>query len=195
MQGFVRTRTGVRSAGAPGEFRLISSLLGDIIELLGGETEPGDDPLARLEAELAPAAQPTDDPAVARLLPDMSEDPDQAEELRALTESTIRQAKVAHCALVRDQLAAAGEVLTIAEADIPAWLAALNDLRLVLASRLDIIDTEDADRVTRRAHAYAAGERAEDGDEVTRELTVLYAMMGWWQDSLLQAVRFSRPAG
>lgn len=195
MDAFRRTRTGVETTGSPAEFRIIASLLNDVVELLGGAQEDLDDPLARLEAELAPAGEPTNDPAVARLLPDMSEDPEQAGELRELTESMIRSAKVSHCTLVANQLSSAGDVLRIDERDIPAWLAALNDLRLVLAARLDIVENEDADRVTRQAQAYAAGASADDGDEVGRELTLLYAMMGWWQDSLLQAVRFSRPAG
>ena len=111
----------------------------------------------------------------------------------SITEAEAR--KVAHLALVRDQLASADDCVRIPERDIPSWLAALTDLRLVLATRLDITDEESATRASQRAQAYARGAQGVDDDEVSRELTLLYGMMSWWQDSLLQAVRFSRPAG
>lgn len=202
MFSFKRVRGGVRSGGELFELELIASLMRDVVSILGDDVavvDMSDDPLAALEKELAPIAEPSFDPVLDRLLPDMSEVPEEARELRELTESGIRSTKVSNLTLVYRTLAnSAGDVF-VPEADIPAWLSALNDLRLVLGTRLDIDDAERADDVAVKAGKIADGEYSDaaltEDEEVENQLMLVYSMMSWWQDSLLDAVRFGRPRG
>ena len=82
MFGFRRVRGGVSSGGDIFELEVIASLMRDVVSVLGEDVavvDVTDDPLAVLERELAPAQEPSSDPALYRLLPDMSEDPESTE--------------------------------------------------------------------------------------------------------------------
>lgn len=179
----------------------------------------------------APAQQ---DDALARLLPDMSEDPDEANELRDLTEESISLAKVENLMLLyrvmqavkddetedsrlfgskyiqrklrnnqrpydRDAVGDKSELLRdhrdvlISNEDAPRWLAALNDIRLVLATRLKIDDEEMNNSVYERSTRFTSQslERSDDSDEIESPedmMAVLYAMLSWLQETLLIAV-------
>ena len=78
-------------------------------------------------------------------------------------------------------------------------MAALNDLRLVLATRLDIDSSERADEIAHRAGEIADGLHPQDPEdeeqEVENQLILVFAMITWWQDSLIDAVRLRRPRG
>lgn len=78
------------------------------------------------------------DPVVARLLPDAYADADEASEFRRLTEAGLRATKLAHVAVVREQL---GDDPIVITDDVQAWLAFLADARLMLGTRLEV--TED----------------------------------------------------
>ncbi len=175
---------------------------------------PPPDPLAQYESELADLADlelriaeessdrpepdsdddaariPMDD-AIARLLPDMSEDPDLARELRAMTQDALAAAKAENLATFYASLDGDNDVVWVSNEGAPAWLAASNDIRLVLAARLDIVDDSSSEAVYKRASYLTGEEAAQAGREVETQddlLAVLYAMLTWWQESLLHAV-------
>ncbi|MGO1402047.1 MAG: DUF2017 family protein [Flaviflexus sp.] len=202
MFGFRRVRGGVSSGGDIFELEVIASLMRDVVSVLGEDVavvDVTDDPLAVLERELAPAQEPSSDPALYRLLPDMSEDPEEARELRQLTESSVRSTKISNLTTVYRVLSASTGRIFVAEDDIPVWMAALNDLRLVLATRLDIDSSERADEIAHRAGEIADGLHPQDPEdeeqEVENQLILVFAMITWWQDSLIDAVRLRRPRG
>lgn len=202
MFSFRRVRGGVSSGGDLFELELLASLMRDVVSILGEDVavvDISDDPLEALAKELEPVGEPSPDPAIARLLPDMSENPDEAQELRKLTESGVRSAKVTNLTTVYRTLSNSTGKVFVPEDDIPAWMTALNDLRLVLGTRLEIDDTERAEEVAVRAGEIADGQGSEteltEEEEVDNQLMLVYAMVTWWQDSLLDAVRFSRPRG
>ncbi|WP_054952188.1 DUF2017 family protein [Flaviflexus massiliensis] len=202
MLSFRRVRGGVSSGGDLFELELVASLMRDIVAILGEDVavvDLSDDPLDALERELAPSKDLSHDPAIVRLLPDMSEDPEEARELRELTESGVRANKVSNLTTVYRALNTSTGRVFVPENEIPAWLAALSDLRLVLGTRLDIDSSERADEVAKRAGEIADGMVTDEGmteeEQVDHQLTLVYAMITWWQDSLLDAVRMRGPRG
>lgn len=188
----------------------------------------------------APAQQ---DDALARLLPDMSEDPNIATELRNLTEESISLAKIKNLVqmyqvlhkIVENTVDSNGFMAESADSkgelqnenrqmqDFPAdfsadfpenqdafvkkhyrvfilndealdWMAAMNDIRLVLATRLEIDNDEISESVYERSQLFTS--HSPNGDENMLEIDspedmmmVLYVMLSWWQDSLVNAVR------
>lgn len=156
-----------------------------------------DDPFG---ADHSPDTLPHDlpfDDALERLLPDMSEDPELAKELRAITEESIAAAKIDHLVSMYETLTSIPDGIvdvTITNDAAPAWLAAMNDIRMVLSMRLEITDDADAERVYERAGIFT-GLNSRDGSGLppieTQEdmMAVLYAMVTWWQESLISAVR------
>jgi len=114
-------------------------------------------------AELvADPAAPSDDPAVARLVPDAyRDDPEAAREFRSLTERDLLERRAADAGIVIASLLHDGERLSPGRLDAAdaeraftvvldlersaAWLRTLAAVRLVLASRLDVQDEDDHD--------------------------------------------------
>lgn len=218
MMAFRMVRGGFQARANHEERAMLSSLARDVVVLLGSDVEHEaerraqaydlDDPLAEFEADIADIAesiaaenepqvnQPFDQ-ALDRLLPDMSEDPDEAASLRDLTENSIAAAKIENLVTFYQDLEDVPDEqdeITLSSEQASAWLAALNDIRLVLAARLEIDDDESANDVYRQAGMFtASGSRDADNlpenqtsDDV---LAVLYSMTTWWQDSLISAVR------
>lgn len=151
------------------EISIIRSLAVQLLELIGpGPAEDvSDDPLAELFAE--GPSEPPSDPVLRRLFPDAYGDPEdvptspeQAEEQRAhsaefrrFTENDLRAGKrESALAVIRslDALTPAGDggaVLKLSHEESRRWLGTLNDLRLAIGSRLDVIDEEDTDLLYR----------------------------------------------
>ncbi len=174
---------------------------------------PALDPLAQYESELADLADlelriaeesevgsadsdeelariPMDD-AIARLLPDMSEDPELARELRSMTQDALAVAKAENLATFFDSLDNGNDVVWVDNEHATGWLAGANDIRIVLSSRLGIVDDASSEAVYARASYLTGEEAAKEGREIENEddlLAVLYAMLTWWQESLLIAV-------
>ncbi|PJI94527.1 DUF2017 family protein [Luteimicrobium subarcticum] len=151
-----------------------------------------------------------DDPALRRLLPDASRDePEVSEEFRRLTQEDLVGAKVTRLVAFADLLlddpvarAAAGGVAPAPATDVPTDLtvdraaardiaAAMTDVRLVLAERLDVRSDEDSERL------YAAVERGAAGDDVDDAaeeggprgfLGAVFVTLGWLQESLVTAM-------
>jgi hypothetical protein len=111
-----------------------------------------------------------DDSAVRRLFPPAHADPESEEQYRLLVRDQLVAGRAEALDIVRATLAE--KILTAEEAD--AWLRGLNDLRLVLGTRLDV--TEETDF-----------ELELDSSERGRELAV-YAYLTWLQEQFVEAL-------
>ncbi len=122
------------------------------------------------------------DPAVQRLLPDArsGEDAEQgSEQFRQLAQDDIRQEKIADLQRAYALVQTPSLMLTTAEAE--SFGRALNQVRLVLSSRLNIEREEDAERV----HEIDSVDQATD---VERYMALLYNFVSWLQETLMQAL-------
>jgi hypothetical protein len=148
-----------------GDFLL--TLSGDERELLRGL--PGQ---LRSLLEADPA-----DSALRRLFPPAyEEDPESEDEYRRLMRDELLDGRRAALEILETT---AGHD-RLSEEDVHAWIGALNDLRLVLGTRLDV--TEDV---------YEAG--LDPRDPQAPELAV-YGYLTWLQDSLVTAVADAFPS-
>lgn len=123
-----------------------------------------------LHQELAELLADPDDPGLRRLFPPAHDDAERDEQYQALVRDQLVSGRAQALDIVR--AAIEGEVLTAEEAD--AWLRVLNDLRLVLGTRLDV--TEDTDF-----------EQVDPEDPRGREL-IVYAYLSWLQEELVAAL-------
>lgn len=202
MYGFHPVEGGFSSRLSEDERSILLRLVQDVAALIADQDEPPEppeapepngDPIAHLDFDLPePEEDHLDlDPALERVFPPMSlSDPELAAELRGLTLDSLRRGKLANLWLVAGSLSAPGPSVHVATEDVAGWLAALTDLRLVLASRLEIDDDESAEEVYVLAVS-ASGDSgpAESGDEDMRlALASLFSGVTWWQESLLAAV-------
>ena len=140
---------------------------GDFLLRLGPE-ERG--LLRRLSAELEEllAAEP-EDPSLRRLRPRAYEDEEVENEFRSLMGAELESLRLEN---LRGLAETAGRDRLDAE-ELDCWLAALNDLRLVLGTRLDVTEDQFADGFDPSApHAY--------------ELAV-YAFLTWLQEAAIEA--------
>jgi hypothetical protein len=151
------------------EISIIRSLAVQLLELIGpGPAEDApEDPLAELFAE--GPSEPPADPVLRRLFPDAygrpggeSLPPGEAEELRAysaefrrFTENDLRAGKRDNALAVIRSLDALttqsreGGVLKLSREESEQWLGALNDLRLAIGSRLEVVEEDDTDELYR----------------------------------------------
>jgi hypothetical protein len=172
---FSRKRSGAIEAKLdPVEADVLIAVAGDLLGLLGDEEEGDADPLAALVGLSSGPATPPSDPALARLLPDAySQDEAAAGEFRRYTEGDLRSGKRAHAGTVLAGLAPLADrggrlVLDRDEAD--AWLGCLNDLRLVLGTRLGVTEETEVDPRS---------------DDPRAQALQVYGWLGWLQESLL----------
>lgn len=158
-----------------------------------GEDDPGSteqrDPLAELvgmdlnweeaagelsEEGTGPGPGRPEDPALARLFPDAYGDNDEAaSEFRRITESSLREGKLATARTVLATLPTDGGSIRLDEETAQAWLSALNDVRLALGTRLGVTDDTDLD--------------VDPADPANRLMTV-YLWVGALQQQLVDAV-------
>lgn len=154
-----------------------------------------DDPLRRLEAEFAgrDAREPADS-AVKRLFPAASEDPTLAGEFRRLGQQDLADGKLADLALVMTVIDATGpshSEIVLDDAQATSLLRALNDVRIVLADRLDLQRDGDFDTVRMLQQIGERVEEASDpeGDQVGSDIVIaVYELLSWLQESLLRAM-------
>jgi Domain of unknown function (DUF2017) len=122
----------------PAERDLLRSLIDDVVSMLQPEDRTGQDPLAALIGLDMDVAEPTDR-AVKRLLPNVVKDDGAASlEFRQLTERSLRETKIG--ALRAAALDLDKDEIVLTPEGARHWSMALNDVRLVLAERLDIRD-------------------------------------------------------
>jgi len=116
-----RTRHGAYAVRLPSEEReLLASLVDQLRELL----------------ELT-----TDDPSLRRLFPTAyHDDAERDREYQQLVRDELLERRLTALSTVEDSAGAA----ELDEAQLTAWLTALNDLRLVLGTRLDVSEDQDA---------------------------------------------------
>jgi Domain of unknown function (DUF2017) len=126
--------------------------------------------LRELLDELEGLLEDPDDPALRRLFPQAHDDPESEEQYRSLVRDQLVTGRSKAVAVVRETLG--NETLDIDEAD--AWLRALNDLRLVLGTRLDV--TEDLEY-----------ENIDLNEPRGRDLAV-YGYLTWLQEQLVEAL-------
>jgi hypothetical protein len=175
---FKRTRRGVEAKLETVEAELLAQCAGELLQLLGDPDEVSADPLEALVGLPPGDVAPPDDPALARLFPSAyADDEAAATEFRRFTESDLRAGKraAASDALVALQpLLPGGGKLVLDRDQVDGWLSWLNDIRLVLGTRLEV--TEDT--------------YAEDLDPADPRLQVMhiYGWLGWLQESLLACV-------
>jgi len=162
------------------EASLIASLAGQVASMLDAYAAPpqiDDADAAALYASvgLGGSSRLSDDPAIARLLPDAYGDAEASADFRGLTERSLASRKVANARIVVQTLSAAddaaGEV-TLADAEAQAWLRTLADVRLTIAARLGI--EQDGD------------EGADD--EASLVLRDVYDWLAWVTESLIDAI-------
>jgi len=126
--------------------------------------------LRSLYDDLADLLVDPDDPAVRRLFPPAHADPESEEQYRLLVRDQLVSGRAEALDIVRATLSE--KTLSAEEAD--AWLRGLNDLRLVLGTRLDV--TEETDF-----------ERELDTSKRGRELAI-YAYLTWLQEQFVEAL-------
>ena len=161
------------------EAGVLTSVVGDLLELLGSDSEPAapQDPLAALVGMPTGAVDRPEDPALARLLPDAyGDDVEAAADFRRFTESDLRAGKRANATVVLDTLAPyvdRGGKVVLDRQQADAWLVCLNDLRLVLGTRLEV--TEDT-------------ELEVPPEDPNAQALLVYGWLGWLQESLLSCL-------
>ena len=128
------------------ELGVLSQLFEQMAELLEHpESEAGADPLAKM-LNMSGSTQISEDPAIARLFPDgYSDDEHASADFRRFTEQDLRAQKLAALTSVRDSLSGWTGKSSITAQQAQDWLKAINDLRLVLGTRLEITDEVERD--------------------------------------------------
>lgn len=178
-RAFNAGRRGITGYLEAAERDLLRKLFADIITMLEPASPAHEDPLAALIGLDMDAVPPTD-PALLRLLPDaVKGDPDASLEFRQLTERSLREGKIA--ALRAASLDLDSDKLLLSDEGARLWAKALNDVRLVLAERLEIRDEADAERV-HQVQDWG------DADDVESYLSLVYNFATWLQESLVQAM-------
>jgi hypothetical protein len=171
------------------EADLLSSLASQMVELLRSESAlPNDsgDPLADMFDFNGPTTLP-EDPVLARLFPNAYvDDEESAGEFRRFTESGLRNRKVANASVIVDTLDDAGlpeeadDDITIDveldQASATAWMTALTDIRLALATRLGV-EEDDEERWISLPE-----------DDPARQVYAIYHWTGFLQETLVEAL-------
>jgi hypothetical protein len=193
MSGFTRHRRSGRIIATFSGFEadLLRSLAAQLVELLRNEAAVPREHADPLEAMLSfdgPTTAP-EDPVLARLFPTAyADDAESAAEFRRFTEGALRDGTAAGAAAIIDTLEEAGlppqpgdlKVVIDVELDEPTaqvWLKAFTDLRLALATRLEV-EQDDEDYW-----------RALPDDDPRSQAHDIYEWIGALQESLLEALQ------
>ncbi len=136
--GFQRTATGrVVLRVDDVERGLLMSVARQVMDLVQpAEASPDQDPLAAQVGWVEGDVGISDDPAVARLLPDAYDDPEDARDFRRFTENDLRQSKMQHAMTVLEEIERSGEKVSVTSTD--SWLGLLNDARIAIGTRIQI---------------------------------------------------------
>lgn len=172
------------------EADLIRSLASQLVELLRNEVAAPNGAMDPLEAMLdfsGPTTEP-DDPVLARLFPTAyPDDEEAAAEFRRFTEGALRDHKAARAAAIIDDLEEAGlppELtrdgmmidIELDEAGAESWLRSFTDLRLALATRLEV-EADDDERWA-----------ALPDDDPRSQAHDIYQWVGYLQETLVEAL-------
>jgi hypothetical protein len=172
-RGFTKRRNGVELRLDDVERTVLADLLDQLhrwIEPLGPTAT--EDPLAQLAGIPAETERP-DDAALLRLFPDAYRDDEEAAaDFRRFTEAGLRRERAERArraAATLSRVASNGRI-PLDEDEAQDWLRTLNDLRLVMGTRLGVT------------------EEPEDLDAPDAERTVLYDWLTWLQSTLVDAL-------
>jgi hypothetical protein len=138
VTGFEPAADGVHVDLSPWTW-VLQLYLDDLDDVLGPVEQIPDHPLDALAASMAdPPERPTD-PVRARLLPEaVLDDPEAAAEFRRFSQTTLAQRKRADAAALRAVL---GRPTVVDDQKARQLLGALNDLRLMLGTRLAVTES------------------------------------------------------
>lgn len=220
MEIFRPWRGGYLAKADATERRFIAGLAQDVSFMLGHPIEEkleddkneenisDDDLLAAYETELTGIDGDDDaergpemmrhgpiDEAFHRLLPDMSENPEDARVLRELTADALAAIKSEQLLVFWKSVNGPTDDVWVGNEEMPAWLAAADSLRLVMAARLNIHDEETSEAVYALSNEITGADgrgKEREVDSSEDLLAVLYTMISWWQESLLHAVNNKR---
>ena len=144
------------------ERRILGALAADLTRLVSGE------------AGLDPAA--IDDPGLARLRPDaVKGDPEASAAFRELTSTDLEEARRGRLATLTATL----DATILEESEATAWMGAINDLRLVLGTRLGVSEE--------------TGLEAPDEDDPAAARTIVFLWLGWLEEQLVEALAAGLP--
>jgi len=121
----VATRGGARMIFAREEAEVLSDVLRGSQDEIGAIDRPG--------------------PVTERLYPAAYEDTEAATEFRQLTQGDLRDSRLARLTECADELDATGGEIPLTGEVADRWIRALNDLRLLLGTRLGVTDDYDHD--------------------------------------------------
>lgn len=139
--------------------------------LIAVRLTPGERQVLRVLLDDLAASLSSDDPATARLHPPAYPDDPAAEaEYRSLVGTSLGDGRRANLAVVAETL----EADRVGDGQASAWLAAINDLRLVMGTRLEIADDLAADLPP------------EDDPRYPEFVQLLY--LGWIEEQLVDAL-------
>ena len=192
MSGFTRHRRSKRVIAAFTGFEadLLRSLASQLVELLRNEAAVPSDEMDPFEAMMdfsGPTAAP-EDPVLARLFPSAyAEDEEAASEFRRFTEGSLRDGKSRAACTIIDGLEEAGlpaileedGLMIDVELDQPTaetWMRSFTDLRLALATRLEIEDGDEE-------FWFALPD-----DDPRAQAHDIYEWVGYLQETLVQAL-------
>ncbi|WP_375002895.1 DUF2017 domain-containing protein [Aeromicrobium sp. CTD01-1L150] len=179
-----RRRGGIVATFEPAEAHVLTSLAGQIVELLRdrhGTPESSPDPLGS-ELGIGGPSAPPEDPVLRRLLPNAyADDTEDAAEFRRFTEKSLTSSKVANAerliaTLMEGGFEPEGGAAVEVELDdgaAQAWMRSLTDIRLSIAVRLGIEDDQDTLLVQHSE------------DEAVQAMSDVYDWLGYVQESLI----------
>jgi hypothetical protein len=180
---FKKRRGAVHAKVDEVEATVLSHLAGELLVLLADEdrTEGEQDPLAAMVGIPSGDVRRPRDPGLARLLPDAYGDDTPegaaaAAEFRRYTEADLRAGKRADASTVVTTLAPLverGGALELDREQADAWLRCLNDLRLVLGTRLEVTEDSELDPPP---------------DDPAAQALHVYGWLGWLQETLVASL-------
>lgn len=110
------------------------------------------------------------DPVAWRLFPNAYQhDPEKAAQYEDMVGSDLRRKRLR----ALETLESTVDEQTLTEAQLLAWMGAINDLRLVLGTRLDVDEESEYDDFT---------------DETDRALFAAYMVLGWLMENIVTAL-------
>ncbi|HYZ10485.1 MAG TPA: DUF2017 family protein [Actinomycetota bacterium] len=120
----------------------------------------------------------TDDPALRRLFPPAyRDDPQRQAEYEGLVSPELSRERLDALAAMERTI----DATELTEEEVTAWLTAVNDLRLVLGTRLDVTE-----------------ELSEEGlpeDDPRAPAFVVFVYLGWLEEDIVQALASGLPEG
>jgi hypothetical protein len=132
--------------------------------------------LREIVAPANPAAEQAVDPAVARLYPAaIPDDPAADAAFRDLTRADLEDTRRTRLATVEATL----DARSIDDAQATAWMGTLNDLRLVLGTRLGVTDETEGQPI--------------DEDDPDADRRIVYAYAGWLLEQFVDALAGALP--